>query len=126
MTYRRIAGTPAAATSAAARAVGEAALAARLGVSASRVRQCANPERADALPWPRAIVADIACAAAGGGTPHFDHFAASLRAGGALGPSGPDRALLAAIRGAAATLERALALFGAEPAARAAPVARAA
>ena len=114
MTYRRAdVGAPAAMTTALA-AVGERRLAERLGLTPSRLRQCANPMLDQALPWPRAALADIACAEAGAGTPLFDDYRRRLIAAGALRASRGERRLIAGIRAAIAALAAALAAAGVE------------
>lgn len=91
MTYARQANTWAAAVTWAAQILGREALAARLGVSASRVDQLRNPMRRDLALLDQAVAIDAALAAAGFGTPILDLYSARLRA------AGPGAAL--AIRG---------------------------
>ena len=83
MTYRRAPGSWAEAMTESLRA-GQDWLAAQLGVSPSRLRQCANPMRRDSLPVALACEADILCARAGLGTPLFDAYRRRLDEAGAL------------------------------------------
>ena len=94
MTYRRDPDSFAAATTMCADAVGEHRLAEALSVSASRVRQCANPMRRDRLTIVQAAAADIAAARAGAGTPHFDELRRRLAAAGVLEAPGWQRRFL--------------------------------
>ncbi|HEY4136469.1 MAG TPA: hypothetical protein VGO34_14790 [Alphaproteobacteria bacterium] len=57
---------------------------AEIGVSASRLRQCANPMRSDSLPLHLACAADVACARAGFGTPLFEAYRRELMKAGAI------------------------------------------
>lgn len=108
MTYRRVEGSFAAAMTAALGA-GQDWLAEQLGLSASRLRQCANPMRSDSLPLHLACQCDILTAAAGRGTPLFDIYRRRLVEAGALRESHlraerRTTRLLAACRAAAALL----------------------
>lgn len=84
MTYARAPMSLKDATTRAAAALGDQGLADAVGVSASRVRKCKNPMLRDHLGIDRALAADIACARAGGGLPHFAALAQALRAAGVL------------------------------------------
>jgi len=86
MTYARAHDSFAAATTRAIRAVGNDALARLVGRSPSRLRQCANPMKADSLTLDAALAADIATARAGEGLPHFEALRARLIAAGVLSP----------------------------------------
>lgn len=93
MTYRRDTGSWAEATTALLKA-GQDWLGEQLGVSPSRLRQCANPHRvvydrdgrgrADSLPVHLACQADITAARLGLGTPLFDCYRRRLVEAGAL------------------------------------------
>lgn len=83
MTYRRADGSFAAAMTASL-ALGQEWLAERLGLSTSRLRQCANPMRRDSLPLHLAAECDVICAAAGRGTPLFDAYRRRLVEAGVL------------------------------------------
>jgi len=96
MTYRRPAGTFAAAWTAIARLVGADAL----GISASRLRQLSNPMRGDSNVLELAVAADAAAARAGGGTPIFDLYSERLAAAGVRTPH---RGTVGAGRAAAAS-----------------------
>lgn len=106
MTYRRAPGSFAEATTALLKA-GQDWLAEQLGVSPSRLRQCANPMRADSLPLHLACQADIAASRLGLGTPLFDCYRRRLIEAGALASPAFERRsyrLAAAIRAAATML----------------------
>jgi hypothetical protein len=115
MTYRRTDGTWAAAMTDALRA-GPEWLAERIGLSTSRLRQCANPVRAinsrpDTVPLAIACEIDVACAERGLGTPLFNEYRRRLVETGALHLSSPERRaqrLAQAIRAAAVALFAAL------------------
>tara|TARA_R110002110_G_scaffold294324_7_gene508320 strand:+ start:281 stop:655 length:375 start_codon:yes stop_codon:yes gene_type:complete len=101
MTYARDPESFAAATTRAIRSVGNDALARLTGRSASRLRQCANPMKHDALTIDAAMAADIAAFRAGAGVPHFEVYRRGLIAAGVLSPSSDARrsaTLSAAIR----------------------------
>ena len=120
MTYARQANTWAAAVTWAVQVLGREALAARLGVSASRVDQLRNPMRRDLALLDQAVAIDAALAARGYGTPIHDLYSARLRAavsscavvplGGALVPRRRSY-LEAAARSALPLLRRGLALL---------------
>ncbi len=119
MTYARQANTWAAAITWAAQVLGREALAADLGVSASRVDQLRNPMRRDLALLDQAVAIDTALAARGYGTPILDLYSSRLRAAGhvaalpACGASLPNRRsyLEAAARTALPLLRRGLALL---------------
>ena len=110
MTYRRESGTWAEATTALLKA-GQEWLGQQLGVTPSRLRQCANPMRTDSLPIHLACAADIAAARLGLGTPLFDCYRRRLVEAGALTPPPFERRsvrLESALRAAATLLLSAL------------------
>lgn len=120
MTYARQANTWAAAVTWAAQVVGREGLAARLGVSASRVDQLRNPMRRDLALLDQAVAIDLALADRGYGTPILDLYRARLRAaghdvapmtGGATSSSPGRPYLEAAARGALPLLRRGLDLL---------------
>ena len=80
MTYRRPPGSFAAAISAAVGAAGAKTAAPAAGVSASRLRQLANPCRRDVRVLDVAAALDAAAHAAGAGTPILETYRARLRA----------------------------------------------
>jgi hypothetical protein len=90
MTYARRPATFAAAMTEALKA-GQDWLAERLGVSASRLRQCANPSTNYLNVLELVCAADIACAERGIGTPVFNEYRRRLVAAGALTLSCPER-----------------------------------
>lgn len=113
MTYRRAPGSFAEAMTASLKA-GQEWLAEQIGVSSSRLRQCANPVRRDSLSLHLAVACDVATARLGLGTPLFDCYRRQLAAAGALPPDRQARAerradlLAIAIRSAIALLSAAL------------------
>jgi hypothetical protein len=114
MTWRRDidaaapAGAFAAATWAAMRALGGKRLAARLGTSVSWLHKTSNPTARQSLALDYALAADLACAEAGHGTPHFDAYERALVAAGARPTPVAARALAAALAAAIAVLQAAL------------------
>lgn len=95
------------------RALGEAWVAERLGVDPSRLRQLANPNRADCAVLDLAVAADALAAAEGRGTPILDCYRRRLQAtldAPMLSSRGSRRGTgaLAALRAAAASLSEAI------------------
>lgn len=76
------------ATWAAMQATGPKRLAAALGTSVSWLHKTSNPTTGDCLSLDRALAADLACAAAGHGTPLFDAYERALVAAGARARAG--------------------------------------
>lgn len=108
MPYARSQNSFADATTKALHAVGGDVLSDACGVSYSRLRQCANPMRADVISMQAAVDADIVAARAGAGCPHFESYAAQLHEAGVLGGFEAERAgMRALIRSIAALLREA-------------------
>ena len=112
MTYRRSSDTWPAATTRSAAAIGEWRLAEHLGISTSRIRQCANPMRPDLFTLEQAALADIAAHNVGAGCPHFEEYKRRLTVVGALEATAVERLFLSLpvlLRAAVMTLLAALA-----------------
>ena len=107
MTYRRDPDTWAGRITAAMGVLGSDGAARVAGVSASRLRQLANPMRADCAVLDVAVALDVACARAGAGTPILDLFQSRLAVRGIasrLGVSAGRAGLAATVQTVVASL----------------------
>jgi hypothetical protein len=87
MTHRHDQGFSAA-TWQVAKSIGFEVLAAAIGTTPGWLRKFTNPETLHRISVDRALLADVAAARAGQGTPHFDEFHRQLIAAGALDCTG--------------------------------------